>query len=155
MLDSADSYLHDYWKLFSGFEAMERALDSITILRDVKDAQRSKPLPVHKLRFLYKYVGGRGHLGPVIAASLWQLIHDGKVQNIEIYHAFAAENGSFEEDMELAFKKNQAQDGDTGALQKTWNDQVYALRMRSMEEIAKREDPAGYRYLAWHPSGFS
>lgn len=127
LLDSADSHLHAEWKEFAFQEAMERTLDNITIIHRVKDAQRSKPLPVHKLRFLHKFVLGRCRM--VIAATLWQLICDGKVPNIETYHEYAIENHDFEEDMELVFDHCKAQDCDTtGAMQKTWKEQLAGLK---------------------------
>ena len=133
LLDSADSYLQEEWPQYSSrfSRAGVYALNTVEILRHVKNAQRSKPLPIHKLRYLYKAMGrySHFHLGTVIAADLWQLIHDGKVQSVENYHEFAVECSAFKGDMMLVFKFHEAQD--TGAMQKTWNDNIHALEIRA------------------------
>lgn len=136
LLDSADSYLHVEWNEFAYPKAMERTLDSIMIIRRVKDAQCFKPLPVHKPRFLYRFMSAWSRLKPVIAASLWRLIHDGKVQGIESCNYFAEEERSFKEDMERAFQYHRAQYcHDTVALQVTWNEQVGALEGKALEDM--------------------
>lgn len=79
-------------------------VDSQETVRKVGAVQRTHPLSVHQIRFLYEFCACQGHLRKTIAHGLLKLINDGKVCDQDVYRSYGWENDEFDGDMSEAIE---------------------------------------------------
>lgn len=79
-------------------------VDSQETVKRVGAVQRTHPLSVDQIKFLYEFCACQGHLRKTIAHGLLKLITDGKVWDENVYRSYGWENDEFDGDMNDAIE---------------------------------------------------
>ena len=105
--------IHSSWKLTAAeLPALHSDLLKVVASKATHDQihhlQLYKPLTTYQLGFLYAFSDVGSSLRKTVAKDLLNLIDAGKVPNIEAYHNYAWQNGTFETDMVAAMDAKQS-----------------------------------------------